>query len=886
MRKYSYILSNYIFAMQIIKNIHYWIILVILWFWVFTNFVYASTSYTSTSWRTSCNDTPTSWDNDNSGKKWIPTTNNNSAASSWNFSCTQHWYWSWNWSWYQNKNNIYNCPNNEYASKINCYDSSNNSKTCTSDWSWWVKYKIYCKKRDDTSPTWSDLSSNPNDDSYLKAYDSQNITITAGANWWSPIVKIKWEYEKYNSPSNYNSEKVSDNDNNSSTKDKLETTENISLVDNNREVNNYRIYNYKITQVCDEAWNCTSNPRTFKYNVYAWDIDSWNSSITWLDNLDSWKVAEAIPYQIKTTLKDSYWNAIVPVDKSDWTNIRKIWIDIAYDNNNFYLDQYKKSWTTAVSMSWFTDSNFVFTSNWTHTFNYNSTSTWFNNWVYYTKIKVYNPTQNTYNKAYWNFKINSFSWKTYDSSNNIDSNLELASAIDFKFNPIYKTKINWDLEKYGFIEWITQSWSINLTKDSSATKSPTGNIYLEFGSWARLSSSKLDLKANSWSTWKFIREWYNSSWLVWTIFNWVSSFNLFTQLIQKAWTILKWLQDQYLSTHIKYVIDWKTVVYNSDIIWKNNYWENTNSWNTVQNWLKVLWLTYSKKQEDIINNQDINDIHVLGNITKASVKKDFRSNVFSVLKTINWWTDWKILNLDSYDWNSNTDWFKMYDDKVLYFDVNWKTIVLWDWWDKQVKWIKTIVIKWWDLYIKSNMYYSDSLVDDLWIVILKDKNWKWGNLYIDPTVTHIVWSIFVDKVILTAKDWYYDWTIDWEISSNEILWIDAKQKELANQLFIKWQIFSENTIWGSRKNPVVCPYFIKNSQCNLKTSQLYDLNYLRRYFIYDSNNNWYIDNNDIAANWWKNYKSTFDTSVYKYARYPVVIEYNSIIQLLPPPLFD
>ncbi len=861
--------------------------LIALFFLLSTNLVFASTSYTSTSWKTTCNDTPTSWDNDNSWQKWIPSSNNSSAPSSWSFDCTKHWYWNWTWSDYKNQNTIYNCPDKEYASKIICYNSSNNTKTCTDDWSWWSKYKIYCKKRDDTYPAASDLSSIPIDNWYLKATNSKNITITADANWWSPIVKIKWKYEKYDSVWSYNSEKVSTSDNNSSTKDKLETTENISLVDNNRNTNNYRPYNYKITEVCDEAWNCSNNVKTFHYNVYANNIDSSYSSITWINQLTVWNVAQAKVNKVTLLLRDKYNNKIVSVYRSDWTTIiRKVWVKVNY-NNNLYLDQYKKSWNSWVKIKWFNDTSYSYSSIWDNKINSKVTSDKsLNTWNYITRFKVYVPTKNSYDKAYWNFTINSFSWYTYDNANNVDSNLELASVIDFKFNPIYYTNILWDIKNYWFIEWITQSWSINILTGSSDTY-PSADLYIEFGSWARNQSPELNLYYKTWWTSKYntVVEWYQTTVLNDSLIDsWINSkktINLWTELRQKLWSIINSLEKQYFSTHIEYNIDWEKVIYNSDIIWRNNYWDSTNSGNTTQVWLKVLWKTYSKNQKDIKNNQNIDDIHILWNLTKSYIKKDFRSNIYNILKFIIWWSAWVITNLDWNNWSNNSSWFKMYNDKVLYFDVSWwQTVVLWNDTNETVKWRKTIIIKWWNLYIKSNMYYSNNS-DILWIIVLKWDDWKWWNLYIDPDVTHIVWTIFVDKSILTAKD--TDW--DWEISSDEEYSVDTNQFLVANQLYINWQIFSENTIWGSRKNPPVCPYYLSWT-CTLKKSQKYDLNYLRRYFIYDSNNNWIIDNWDIAANWWKNYKSTFDTSIYKYARYPVVIKYNPIIQISPPPLFD
>ena len=371
--------------------------------------------------------------------------------------------------------------------------------------------------------------------------------------------------------------------------------------------------------------------------------------------------------------------------------------------------------------------------------------------------------------------------------------------------------------------------------------------------------------------------------------NFSNNAELHTKIKQIPWQTLANLQDYYLSTHIRYKIDGKIVDYNSDILNKNNYFDNsTITNNTTQNWLKVLWITYSKTQKNIINNQDIKDIHVLGNITKSKLKSQIRKNIYNSILNVadtnaQWWSNNDINDLSWNDWNTNNKWKIIFNKKVLYFDLSnssEKTITMWTW---TLTWRKTIIIRWWDLYIKWNIYLN-SKSDILWIAVLKDKNWKWWNIYIAPNVTYIAAQIYTDWAIFSA--WWPTAASDWEDISSHILWIDANQETLANQLFIKWQIFSENTIWGSRKNQPICPYYDKTS-CTLEKAQKYDLNYLRRYFTYDSDNNWTIDS---IANWWKYYynwniKSNYDWS-YKYINYPIVIEYNPIIQITPPPLFD
>jgi len=871
------------------------LILFIIWFFIFSWNIFASTSYTSTSWTTSCNDTPTSWDNDNSWHKWIPVTNDSDAAESGSFSCEEHWYWSGSWSWYQDQDNIYNCPDDRYASSIQCYDSSNNVQTCTEDWSGWTKYKVYCKLRDDTYPNSWDLSSNPTDDSYLKAINSKNITIYADENWWSPIVKIKWEFENYNNPGNYNSEKESDNDNNSSTLDQLETTENISLVDNNRNSNNFRDYPYNITEVCDEAGNCSTDVRIFNYNIYANDIDSWKSSISWENDLNSWEIAEAVWQRVLIKLRDTYNNIIVPVYESDWTTIvKKVWVQLDYTNDEFFLDQYKKSWDSAVKIMWITDSDYDFSLTNTSTTKENITTDKTENWDYSTYFKVYWPTKNNYSKAWGAFSLDNIIANIYNGSNIIDSTYTFASNINFNYKPIYYTNIVWDLKDYWFEEWISQNSIVYFTKDSNSTTNPNSDIYFEFGSWARLVSDKLTFKYDNAWTYYDISEWYWTNIESKTLFknnqNSDNNYWLLTKLLLDLWEVINSLKEQYFSTHIKYTIDWEKVVYNSDIVWKDNYWNDNNTWPyTTEMWLKVLWNSHSKNQKDILLNQEQKDIHLLWTLYKSKLKEKTRKNIFRVINNISWGQWWDSNDIDDfrYDvWDNSNNGRKILNWKVLYFDLSSPVVentIVTNWWLVTAN--KTIVIKWWDLYIKWNIEYN-STSDMLWIVVLTDNNWKWGNIFIDPSVTYIWAQIYADKAILSAIDGY-DWSsIDDEISSSEILSVNTNQSQLNNQLFIKWQVFSENTIWGSRKDPPVCPYFDKDS-CDIVKAQQYDLNYLRRYFTFDSNNDWLKDS---IANGWKYYfnwaeQTSYDSS-YNYIDYPVVIRYNPMVQITPPPLFD
>ncbi|MDD3302290.1 MAG: InlB B-repeat-containing protein, partial [Candidatus Gracilibacteria bacterium] len=107
---------------------------------------------------------------------------------------------------------------------------------------------------------------------------------------------------------------------------------------------------------------------------------------------------------------------------------------------------------------------------------------------------------------------------------------------------------------------------------------------------------------------------------------------------------------------------------------------------------------------------------------------------------------------------------------------------------------------------------------------------------------------------------------------------NATFSELKNQLYIYGSLFSENTVGGSRANPLKCPYYITTCT-SIEEAQKYDLNYLRRYYLKDTNGDGV---GDTSAGLLGSYFS----STSPYYEYPVVIEYNRLIQTNPPIVFE
>lgn len=798
---------------------------------------------------------------------------------------------------------LYSTPQNKRTNQdvtvtIICLDSwwswcsssnSTFSKTVSSNESWWtyfidnawnIGYVSYSVQNiDKIVPTLNDVINNNLDN--LLANDEYEYTISIDDALGSPIASVEWTMENKNDEWTTSFiDKVSP----------WSQTWDISDVDSFRteDSNSARQMTFTLTKICDQAWNCWSWSEDYNHNVYANSLHIWTKSIdsTHLDNITNWtSIADGLAKSFDITLKDVYWNNIIP---APWINRT---IDFNFDvSNTTYLDQYKKTGDAVfltIPSEPYTYANRLINN---YSFDSQPSSTW----VYPFSFKVYTPTQNVYDKANWNFTINSITYDINDSTfGNVTNQTVNNSNIAFKFKPLYYTTFNWEQRNYGFVEWATQTWTIVVSKDSSWDESWVSlrNLYLEFGSWlTNQISPNFDLQANLQSWTSYIWEGNNNleeSKLFKNLFI-SDTYNLQTLLTQTWWTVDS-LTKQYLSTHISYTLDWKNVVYNSDIIWKDSYWWSPLSINTMQSWLKVIWSTHSQSQNDLTTNQNETDIHILWNITKSSLKRDIRKSAYDIIKNINHdsWSSYTITNLTWSSWFNNTWWKKLLNDKIIYYNLTWdqawKNVELtWN----EVWWNKTIIIKWWNLYIKSDLSY-DSSTDTLWIIVLKDDNNNWWNLYIDPNVKNVVWSIYVDKSIMSYNTIYCN--PDWEISPNCGWTLEA----LKNQLYIYWQVFSENTIGWSRSNPLICPYYKYNEPsfiCDLDTAQKYDLNYLRRYFVYDNNNDcgwvsdWLINSCDDPYGWYWN-SNYFDRNSIYYL-YPIIIEYNPMIQVSPPPLFN
>ncbi len=768
---------------------------------------------------------------------------------------------------------------------------------------------------DNTPPNPGDIYEiTPTPDDQL-ATTSQNITSRISRNSWSPIVTFEIEFEKITPVDTFTSYTLSTSWSGSCwafTCDDFSENFDIHDVDSDRITGGlndwWREYTYKITKICDEAWNCTNMSYTKDYYIYAntlnGNITTKEVNLSQVNNLSlTTNKANWTSYPFDITLKDTYWNEVIPA----WWINRKI--NFVFDiDNTMYLNQYSKTWESSIRIkapsSWLSYLEFPIWSGEAPFNNQPSTD-----WTYPFEFKVYTPTYNTY--SLWD-PVSDPDAMFYIRNLEIDIEGDIwlrtsvpisnSNNIDFRFSPLYTTTISWKLINEWFLEWTTQSAKIKINDLSWGTVVTNKKVYFEFSSWATNEEHpKLDLSL-SWSQspgFTYLIEWNQISiaTLLYRLPSFITGidYDIETLLTQAAWSTLDDISNSHFSTHIYYELGWYQIAYNSDIFWKDSYWD-PNSWTWVtQWWLKVLWIATSTapKTHEILQGQDKDSLHIIWEFEKANVKQFIRRQAHVFIKNVSQNNGWYTVNDLSWETWLNTDGKKIYEEKILYF-WPWNRFVELN--GDLVEWNKTIVIEWLDLYINSDMYYWDKEKDTLWIIVLRDQYWNGGNVYINPEVTNIVWAIYADKALISAIDNNWNYIIE----DSEEMWWELPQSALKNQLHIYGSVFSENTMWWSRANPITCPYYKTTGGCistddyeKMKEAQKYDLNYLRRYTLNKSNrplNNWKV------AWWWTCDISWSCTSDSKYARYimdtsdeyakfPIIIESDPSILSSPPPLF-
>ena len=763
-------------------------------------------------------------------------------------------WWAAAWS----SSTTIDTPSGTNLIKYVCFRAKDNS------WNWFVYSWTAIVKIDREVPKVADISWNWDtlNATDFVAIDPKDFSISVDVSNGSPIVSIKWYFERHDVAAtdanvNTNWEYVS------SLNWNLNLSRNVSIVDNwvNDSVVgwNYRIYSFKITEIRDEVWNAVFNPVTYNYFVYANNVDSTKTTVSWANNLISAYIADGTTERLLSVyLKDTYGNKIIPVNIASTGFIRNVDLTMNFDNQLF-LNQYTGLGNAWVKVTGFEDSIFAYAGASQAT----TITDLANNWEYTIKFKVYSPTtlltaSDWREYVDWSFSIDAIFWWVSD----ISWNIWVGTPISFQFVPIYYTDNSWwdiSATESWFVETNTQTWTIVINNNWGSDPA-TRTLY-----YTKTWTAKDDF---TW-TWEIV--WANKktfpSYLSSLGTEYISAFNntsyeLITKFKANTWVYADSINNLSLSAYISYIIwsDNETVTYKAWII--------NEGANLGFEYLKIHWVANidKDKQGEILADHDADDIHNLAwSIVKSRLKRDLIKKVISTIKFISSIdVTLPIKDLTWTIWNESNNWWKILGSILYYNITDWTNVILWDLLDLSVEWRKTIIVIWWNLRITQNIINSTN-TDMLWIVVLKDDNGNWWKLYIDTSVNKIDAAIYLDKSIISYDENYTDWNVSAlpdpnNILEHEIEWA-INQTLMQNQLYIYGSVFSENTIWGSRKSPAICPFWTESIiwfACE-KESQKYDLNYLR---------SWY-NNKYIPAYW----------------DYPIIIKYNPAIQSTPPPLF-
>lgn len=654
---------------------------------------------------------------------------------------------------------------------------------------------------------------------------------------------------------------------------------NISIVDGwdrTKDSNTAREYTYRITSICDQAGNCWNGTQDINYNIYANPNANPVSDIQNTTSLAA-AIADGQPRVLARTLKDAYNNAIIPAPAIS----RSVSMNLSGINNTMFLDQYTRTWVTSIYVTApnnAADTALTFTSSQVFVNPLTSTTG-----DYPLILKVYTPTAN----SYWATEPKSDPLASFSINTNLvvsDSLIGPAKTFsqtlsDPSFKPLYISTITGDLRNGGFIEGTQQTNIISITNNNIGL-TPSVLLQLEFSG-----SNTPSFDYYGWTT--------GNSGTVIAARNTMTanpgtatSTTFYTKLVQKPNTQVNSLSSLQFSTHFSYTLDGKNILYNSDIIGKTwGYWGGVTAGLGNQVGIKIIGPIASNIIWAILSGQFADGTSIFGGISRADARNKIRQSIALATR-----------NMILQDASATLDTVGSFTSGAPSTGVRWAYIDKWNntsilklekiGWNiilgsipVSISGRRTLVVKWANLYISKDMYYAtvDSI---LAVVVQKDEAGNGGNLYIDPNITNIVGTYIIDGSVMSYSD------ILGEIGVGDIT-------TLKNQLYIYGSIVSENTIGGSRMSPLRCPSLINTTCATINEAQKYDLNYLRRYYLFGGSpfgNAKVIGGGTcttiLCSGFQANMIQKFTTPTEDLARYPVIIEYNPRIRTTPPIGFD
>ena len=588
-------------------------------------------------------------------------------------------------------------------------------------------------------------------------------------------------------------------------------------------------------------------------NIDLWEKSSYFNIITWENIKIDWnkydiQINRNTSFYSGDSVKISYnisWTYLITKDGKTYTIPN-------FQYNNIPAWQIYKDWkVNKVYITKQTDTTFADWKSilWYKVIFLNIHNKHINNLTFSWKIldtnKIFNLNKNNTDYITWIF----LTWSNSEANTKWIYNIWLISYKPIGYKPISNVNLTWIISNiqyhwhYNFankkynvpVRKIRFKKIINLSFESKVLKVNQNNdIKVNYGWNNNISNPSF------YTTWEYIN-WSWCNFVTWEYINWNSTW-------EKTYNIRVNCSVEAPSAIIY------TWYYNYDLTW--DFWKKTvyNTYKKVYSpvlfiggsQIKVIWNVVSNKNIIGWINYISTSIspYVFKNKIKQYVYKNYIiwwklnnipiSNTIN-LSTLNWNKIYKCNNNDiisiwgNYNWNIS-----------LYFIwcwINIKNNIRWNW-RLDIFWFRK---KW-----------------NIWFNLNKTNWWlKWWNIYIKNTVKSIKANIITAGSIFT-----YIWSGP---NSSTIFTGRINNNNLRSQLFIKWKLFSRNTIWWWNKDINNNYMFIwwKRINANNKiftlpstlVTKAYDITFLKNNFVH---NNGKYDTGDLSEYIYNKYHCTWN----------------------------
>lgn len=619
---------------------------------------------------------------------------------------------------------------------------------------------------------------------------------------------------------------------------------NSSAITNNSPANNSftvdvrKAKNYYI-KITDLAWNISTWDIQVVANIPSDNLNP--NNIGWWATATSYSVSRNSkvadwnePHNVSISLRDTYGNIVKP---EPW--IKNVKVSLRF-NNNVDLNQVNNLWLwdaidydslEFLLLMTYIDSDTATSSDWKYSVDIKSfapTTAWY----------PYTTSNNNISVNKLDIEVTALPWnsRVWETNPTLDKTSEI--NWNFAFTPAVKVdNINnshdWNIVRD---EETTFTWSISIEWSESISNLKTTHILDILSSWIERNDmiSFQDFSSNSWT---LDCQWYNKANDDNTSYSYDKtstdcdrslpfSSNI---IISNSWIFsLSDVIDYSFKSIPKIVLSGLSKLdtkYNSELSYTIS-WKNVKYPSYSFDWLNEL--VNNEVKIAWITNENNDNFSVVEDSSINYIWSLSKAEVYSnIHKNV---SDFRRLWIWTY-WN------------IKYFSVQ-QTIT--DSYFSST--VDTIIVDWADVIISSDITKESWKVKT--IIALKDDSWNGWNIWIKNNVQKVNATLVADNSVLSwdSTSYYND---SW----------NAK-----NQLFIKGSVLSYNTIGWSSKAIPSCPYYV--SSCNFDIAKRYDFNNFRTYI------NW-VRWNSVNGISWPGYDNA-----------PLIIEYDSDIQLNPPKILQ